>query len=154
MVILSILILNFSCFQRSHIFVKFHPIFKLPLHCRQRFRRLPLTGRRLGAAAASTTLRAGDKRSIPHKNFRGVTAAVAPNRLLAAGILSFLLILFPFFYHKNRSSHYIACGRFVATNDLCYSIFPQRSIGINCSCNKHIVTGYVNGISPCRIFTV
>ena len=46
---------------------------------------------RLGAAAASTTLRAGDKRSITHKNFCGVTAAVAPNRSLSAGILLLLV---------------------------------------------------------------
>jgi hypothetical protein len=48
----------------------------------RRFRRLHPTGWRLGAAAASTTVPAGDKRSITHKIFRGVTAAVAPNRLL------------------------------------------------------------------------
>jgi len=46
------------------------------------FHRLPLTSERLGAAAAYTTVYAGDKRSFSHCLFRGVTAAVAPNRQL------------------------------------------------------------------------
>jgi hypothetical protein len=44
----------------------------------------------LASAAAYATLHAGDKLSIPRKTFRGVTAAVAPNRKLAAGIVSVL----------------------------------------------------------------
>jgi len=59
----------------------FHRIF---LRCVARA--LPLTGWRLGEAAASTTFVAGDKHSIPHYLFCGVTAAVAPNRSLGAGI--------------------------------------------------------------------
>ena len=46
--------------------------------------RLHLTSERLGAAAAYTTVYAGDKRSSSHCLFRGVNAAVAPNRQLAA----------------------------------------------------------------------
>jgi hypothetical protein len=66
------LLITFSCICQS-----------LPLS-----RGLPATSRRLGEAAASTTFHAGDKRSISHYLFRGATAAVAPNRKLAAGILS------------------------------------------------------------------
>jgi hypothetical protein len=49
---------------------------------------------------ASTTFVAGDKRSIPHNIFCGVTAPLAPNRSLSAGILSVLssrFVLFPIF---------------------------------------------------------
>jgi hypothetical protein len=52
----------------------------LTTHCAA----LLLTGRRLGAGGASTTFVADDKRSITHKIFCGVTAPLAPNRLLAA----------------------------------------------------------------------
>ena len=48
----------------------------------QRSRRLAANAQRLGAAAAFTTFHAGYKRSCSHYLFRGVTAAVAPNRLL------------------------------------------------------------------------
>jgi len=41
-------------------------------------------GWRLGEVAASTTVDAGHYRSCPHFTFSGVTAAIAPNRLLAA----------------------------------------------------------------------
>jgi hypothetical protein len=54
---------------------------------RQRFRRLPPTGRRLGEGGASNNVQAGDKCSNLHNFFRGTTAPLAPNRLLAAGIL-------------------------------------------------------------------
>jgi hypothetical protein len=47
------------------------------------------TTQRLGAAAASTNVYAGYKVSITHDIFRGVTAAVEPNRKLAAGIFVF-----------------------------------------------------------------
>ena len=50
-------------------------------------RRLHLTSERLGAAAASTAVYAGYKRSFSHCLFCGVTAAVAPNRQLAAAEL-------------------------------------------------------------------
>jgi hypothetical protein len=50
-----------------------------------------ITTQRLGAAAASTTFHAGDKRSIPHKTFRGATAAVAPNRKLYAAHLPIIV---------------------------------------------------------------
>jgi len=43
---------------------------------------LRITSERLGAAAAYTTVYAGDKRSITHCLFCGRTAAVAPNRLV------------------------------------------------------------------------
>ena len=46
-----------------------------------------LTWRRLGAAAAFTKRSAGYFRSCSHVTFCGVTAAVAPNRSLAAGVL-------------------------------------------------------------------
>jgi len=49
---------------------------------------LHITSERLGVAAASTTVHAGDKRSCPHFLFYGATAAVAPNRQLSAGILA------------------------------------------------------------------
>jgi hypothetical protein len=49
--------------------------------------RLHTTSQRLGAAAASTNVYAGYKISITHGTFRGVTAAVAPNRKLYAGIV-------------------------------------------------------------------
>jgi len=49
---------------------------------------LRATGRRLGAAAAYTIVYAGYYRSNPPQTFCGVTAAVAPNRLLGAGHLS------------------------------------------------------------------
>jgi len=45
--------------------------------------------RRIGAAAASTTVHAGHYRSNPPQTFCGVTAAVAPNRMLYAGIFNF-----------------------------------------------------------------
>jgi len=48
---------------------------------------LLITFWRLGAAAASTAVYAGDKRSSLHCLFCGVTAAVAPNRQLSAGII-------------------------------------------------------------------
>jgi len=54
--------------------------------CLPRSRRLHTTSERLGAAAAYTTVYAGYKRSFSHCLFRGVSAAVAPNRQLAAGI--------------------------------------------------------------------
>jgi hypothetical protein len=57
------------------------------LLCPPRSRRLHLTWRRLGAAAADTKRSAGYFLSCSHETFCGVTAAVAPNRLLAAGIL-------------------------------------------------------------------
>jgi len=44
--------------------------------------KLLLTSERLGAAAAYTTVYAGDKRSFSHCLFCGATAAVAPNRQL------------------------------------------------------------------------
>jgi len=44
-------------------------------------RHIRTTERRLGEAAASTTVHAGHKRSSLHYTFCGVTAAVAPNRL-------------------------------------------------------------------------
>ena len=50
--------------------------------------KLPITSERLGAAAASTTVHAGYKRSFSHCLFCGRTAAVAPNRQLAAGIFT------------------------------------------------------------------
>jgi len=53
-----------------------------------RSRTLHTTWWRLGAAAAYTKFHAGYKISIPHFLFRGVTAAVAPNRSLAAGTFS------------------------------------------------------------------
>ena len=40
------------------------------------------TSERLGAAAAYTTVHAGYKRSFSHCLFRGVTAAITPNRPL------------------------------------------------------------------------
>jgi hypothetical protein len=43
--------------------------------------------------AASTTFHAGDKRSSPHNFFRGCTAAVAPNRSLAAGIFESIVLV-------------------------------------------------------------
>ena len=49
---------------------------------------LRITSQRLGAAAACTAVYAGDKRSISHCLFCGATAAVAPNRILAAVFLS------------------------------------------------------------------
>jgi hypothetical protein len=52
--------------------------------------RLRTTSQRLGAAAASTNVYAGCKISITHGIFRGVTAAVAPNRKLYAGIFFIL----------------------------------------------------------------
>ena len=64
------------------------PSFRNVLLSLQRSRRWHTTSERLGAAAASTTVYAGDKRSISHCLFRGATAAVAPNRQLGAGILS------------------------------------------------------------------
>jgi len=55
------------------------------------------------AEAASTTVYAGDKRSISHKLFCGVTAAVAPNRQLCAGIhvfvVKFISTIFQFFQY-------------------------------------------------------
>ena len=56
--------------------------FNISLHCPQRFRTLPTTGRRLGEAAADTKRYAGYCRSCSHVTFSGVTAAVAPNRTL------------------------------------------------------------------------
>ena len=56
-------------------------IFYFVLH--RALARLHLTSERLGAAAAYTAVHAGDKRSFTHCLFRGVTAAVAPNRQLA-----------------------------------------------------------------------
>ena len=47
------------------------------------------TSQRLGAAAAFTTVHASYKRSILHCLFCGVTAAVAPNRQLAAVLFRF-----------------------------------------------------------------
>jgi len=70
------------------------------LHCRQRFRRLPLTGWRLGAGGASTKFQAGDKRSISHKIFCGTTAPLAPNRSLAAAEL-------PSFLSSARPTTYV-----------------------------------------------
>jgi hypothetical protein len=46
-----------------------------------------LTWWRLGAATAFTKRSAGYSLSNLHFSFRGVTAAVAPNRALAAGVL-------------------------------------------------------------------
>jgi hypothetical protein len=40
------------------------------------------TSQRLGAVAASTNVHAGDNCSITHNFFRGVSAAIAPNRKL------------------------------------------------------------------------
>ena len=45
------------------------------------------TERRLGEAAASTTVHAGHYRSNLHYTLCGVTDAVAPNRMLSAGIV-------------------------------------------------------------------
>jgi len=61
--------------------------------CRPRSRRLQPTERRLGEAAASTNGYAGYYRSNPPQTFCGVTAAVAPNRVLAAGIFVHLRLL-------------------------------------------------------------
>ena len=55
--------------------------------------RLQLTPQRLGAAAASTARSAGYFRSCPHVNFSGVTAAVAPNRMLHCWHLSIYCVL-------------------------------------------------------------
>jgi len=41
---------------------------------------------RLGAVAGDTIGHAGYKRPSPHETFSGVTPAIVPNRLLAAGI--------------------------------------------------------------------
>jgi hypothetical protein len=57
-------------------FIDFQTVYPL------RFRRLHITEQRLGAAAASTNVHAGYKVSNTHGIFRGVTAAVAPNRKL------------------------------------------------------------------------
>ena len=61
-------------------------IFHFVVHCA--VARLRTTSERLGAAAAYTTVYAGDKSSISHCLFCGVNAAVAPNRQLAEGIFS------------------------------------------------------------------
>jgi hypothetical protein len=47
------------------------------------------TTQRLGEAAASTNISAAHGFSISHVKFMRVTAAVAPNRKLGAGIISF-----------------------------------------------------------------
>jgi hypothetical protein len=47
---------------------------------------LPTTTQRLGEAAASTNISAAHGFSISHDKFMRVTAAVAPNRKLYAGI--------------------------------------------------------------------
>ena len=60
-----------------------------------------------GEAAASTTFVAGDKRSISHYLFCGVTAAVAPNRSLGAGILRLLCRLVLRCQHGTQF-HFIA----------------------------------------------
>jgi hypothetical protein len=59
-----------------------------------RSRRLRATSQRLGAVAASTNIHAGDKCSITQFLFRGVTAAIAPNRKLCAGIFPRIFIAF------------------------------------------------------------
>jgi hypothetical protein len=51
---------------------------------------LRTTTQRLGEAAASTAISAAHGNSISHDKFMRVTAAVAPNRKLAAGDLSVL----------------------------------------------------------------
>jgi len=69
------------------------------------FAALLLTSERLGAAAAYTTVYAGDKRSITHCLFRGVSAAVAPNRQLAVSAFSnFFIIEFQFPLVNNFST--------------------------------------------------
>jgi len=55
---------------------------------------LRLTSERLGAAAAYTTVYAGYYLSFPHCLFRGVTAAVAPNRQLAEVHFVAIFLLF------------------------------------------------------------
>jgi hypothetical protein len=62
--------------------------FRCLLHCRPH---LLLTSQRLGEVAAPTNVYAGYKISITHFLFRGVTAAIAPNRKLCAGIFGFIL---------------------------------------------------------------
>jgi len=49
------------------------------------------TSRRLGEAAASTAVYAGYKRSFSHCLFRGVSAAVAPNRQVIGWHFLFIL---------------------------------------------------------------
>jgi hypothetical protein len=59
--------------------------FNFLLHCPTALSpRLRATSQRLGAVAASTNVYAGYKVSIMHGIFRGVTAAIAPNRKLHA----------------------------------------------------------------------
>jgi len=48
------------------------------------------TSERLGTAATFTTVHAGYKRSFSHCRFCGITAAVAPNRQLYAGLYSLI----------------------------------------------------------------
>ena len=69
------------------------------LHCPPLSVPLAHNDRRLGAAAASGTLYAGYELSFPQYTFRGVSAAVAPNRKLSAGI--FYFIFSPTFLFKN-----------------------------------------------------
>jgi len=103
-------------------------------HCT--FRRLRLTGWRLGAGGASTKFPAGDKRSISHKIFCGTIAPLAPNRLLAAGILAKVLSLsdctqfsgqFPFPLHFRAALTFNVGCRFVLLVEL-YTIFRSVSV--------------------------
>jgi len=58
----------------------------------------------LAAAAASTTVPAGDKSSITHYRFCGVTAAVAPNRTVARWHSSESVVLVKFTHCRAATS--------------------------------------------------
>jgi hypothetical protein len=71
---------NFNCLSLS-VFIKI-VIFNFALSCPA----LQATSQRLGEAAAYTTFAREYYLSISHVTFMRVTAAVAPNRSLAAGV--------------------------------------------------------------------
>ena len=74
-------------------------IFYFVLH--RALARLHLTSQRLGAVAAYTTVYAGYKRSISHCLFRGISAAVAPNRQLCVRHLHITVMLILIFNFVN-----------------------------------------------------